>query len=99
MRTPVQDLTNIPGPAAVGIGQVAGEASVYWGSTSYLSFFSGGVRGYVDPNGSWVLGAPASPPGLLNNGTITFNLTSNTNLRISARGSDGATRVANIPLS
>lgn len=87
------------GTRTVGIGQVSGEASVYWGSGTRLSFFSGTVRGYVDVGGGWVLGVPASPPSLSTNNTVTFNLTSNTNLRISARGGDGVTRVANITLA
>jgi Repeat of unknown function (DUF5907) len=43
--------------------------------------------------------APATPPSLTVNGTLVMNLTSNTNLRISVRGSDGTTRVANITLA
>ena len=42
---------------------------------------------------------PATPPTLTVNGDMVFNLTSNTNLRISVRGSDGVTRVANITLA
>jgi hypothetical protein len=38
-------------------------------------------------------------PSIPNNGEMVFNFTSNTNLRISARGSDGVTRVANITLA
>jgi hypothetical protein len=38
-------------------------------------------------------------PTIPNNGEMVFNFTSNTNLRISARGSDGVTRVANITLA
>jgi hypothetical protein len=38
-------------------------------------------------------------PTIPNNGEMVFNFTSNTNLRISARGSDGITRVANITLA
>jgi hypothetical protein len=38
-------------------------------------------------------------PAIPNNGEMVFNFTSNTNLRISARGSDGVTRVANITLA
>ena len=38
-------------------------------------------------------------PSIPNDGEMVFNFTSNTNLRISARGSDGVTRVANITLA
>lgn len=87
------------GTRTVGVGQVAGDASVYWGSGTRMSFFSGSTRAYFETNGNLVQSAPASPPGLGINNTITFNLTSNTNLRISARGSDGVTRVADIPVA
>jgi acyl-coenzyme A thioesterase PaaI-like protein len=40
-----------------------------------------------------------TPPSLTVNGQMVMNLTSNTNLRISVRGSDGTTRVANITLA
>lgn len=54
----------------------------------------------IDSNGNPIfLPATATPPTLTVNGQITLTLTSNTNLRISARGSDGTTRVANILLA
>lgn len=43
--------------------------------------------------------ASATPETLGANGQITMTLTSNTNLRFSARGSDGTTRVANLTLA
>ena len=43
--------------------------------------------------------APTTPPALTVNGQLVMNLTSNTNLRISVRGTDGTTRVANITLA
>lgn len=64
-------------------------------------------KAYIEGNGStvmaWLNGnvfhsAPAGVPTLTDNNTLALNLTSNTNLRISARGSDGVTRVANITL-
>lgn len=56
-------------------------------------------RAYVDASGNLVMSAPAAPPALGTNGTVVMNLTANGNLRISARGSDGVTRVANIALA
>lgn len=53
----------------------------------------------LDAAGNFIQSAPAAPPVLGANGTLVLNLTSNTNLRISARGSDGVTRVANIALA
>jgi hypothetical protein len=43
--------------------------------------------------------AQTTPPTLTVNGQMVMNLTTNTNLRISVRGSDGVTRVANITLA
>jgi len=53
----------------------------------------------IDDNGNNILRMPATPPTLGVNLEGTFNLTSNTNLRISVRGSDGVTRTANITLA
>ena len=41
----------------------------------------------------------ASSPTLTTNSTLSFELTSNTNLRVYARGTDGVTRSANLTLS
>jgi hypothetical protein len=46
-----------------------------------------------------VTNTTTTPPTLATNSQFTFTLTSNTNLRISARGTDGTTRVANITLA
>jgi len=53
----------------------------------------------IDDNGNNILRMPVTPPTLNVDYEGTFNLTSNTNLRISVRGSDGVTRVANITLA
>jgi hypothetical protein len=53
----------------------------------------------VNSSGSVIIAARATPPSLSTNGTMVFALTSNTNLRISVRGTDGTTRVANITLA
>jgi hypothetical protein len=53
----------------------------------------------LDSSGNLVQSAPTTPPSLATNGTMVFNLTSNTNLRVSVRGSDGVTRIANITLA
>jgi hypothetical protein len=50
-------------------------------------------------NGGIVLSPPSTPATLATNGQLTFNATTNTNLRFSYRGSDGTTRVANITLA
>jgi hypothetical protein len=72
----------------------------YAHATDSMSFIVGGTpRATLDAAGNVILSAPAAPPTLTANGTAVMNLTSNTNLRISARGSDGTTRVANITLA
>lgn len=53
----------------------------------------------LDASGNLIQSAPTTPPSLSTNGTMVFNLTSNTNLRVSVRGSDGVTRTANITLA
>jgi hypothetical protein len=56
-------------------------------------------RARIDSSGNLIQSAPTTPPSLATNGTMVFNLTSNTNLRVSVRGSDGVTRTANITLA
>ena len=53
----------------------------------------------IDSSGNLIQSTPATPPTLTTNGQMVFNLTSNTNLRVSVRGSDGVTRTANITLA
>jgi hypothetical protein len=53
----------------------------------------------IDASGNLIQSAPTTPPTLTTNGQMVFNLTSNTNLRVSVRGSDGVTRTANITLA
>jgi hypothetical protein len=55
-------------------------------------------RARIDSSGNLIQSAPTTPPSLATNGQMVFNLTSNTNLRVSVRGSDGVTRVANLTL-
>jgi hypothetical protein len=56
-------------------------------------------RARIDSSGNLIQSAPTTPPTLATNGQMVFNLTSNTNLRVSVRGSDGVTRTANITLA
>lgn len=53
----------------------------------------------IDAAGNTIATLQASPPALAANSQMVINLTSDTNLRISVRGSDGTTRVANITLA
>lgn len=79
---------------------VAGDAFVLQRSNNPIYFsVNDTVRVILNPDGSLVQSAPSAPPALGTNGTLVLNLTSNTNLRITARGTDGVTRVANIALA
>jgi hypothetical protein len=70
-------------------------------STDGYLAFEGYTKEYgrFDSSGNLIQSAPATPPSLTTNGTMVFNLTSNTNLQVSVRGSDGVTRTANITLA
>jgi hypothetical protein len=76
------------------------------GSANAIQLYTGGFtqaktayKFQIDSAGNVYQKPPATPPTLTVNGDMVFNLTSNTNLRISVRGSDGVTRVANITLA
>jgi hypothetical protein len=67
-----------------------------------LGFFSSTATGFVlslTDTGNLLVNVPTTPPTLAANSQMVFNLTSNTNLRISVRGTDGTTRTANITLA
>jgi len=53
----------------------------------------------IDTAQNTILQAQTTAPSLTVNGQLVMNLTSNTNLRISVRGSDGTTRVVNLTLA
>jgi hypothetical protein len=58
-----------------------------------------GIALTLDSSGNVISNVTATAPSLGTNSQMVFNLTSNTNLRISVRGSDGVTRTANITLA
>jgi hypothetical protein len=60
---------------------------------------NGGTRLTIDTSGNVIPVLQTSAPALATNGQMVFALTSNTNLRISVRGTDGTTRVANVTLA
>jgi hypothetical protein len=66
---------------------------------SMLLGTSGSTKVTLDSSGNLIQSSPATAPTLTTNGTMVFNLTSNTNLRVSVRGSDGVTRTANLTLA
>jgi hypothetical protein len=57
------------------------------------------TRLFLDSSGNIISNVTGTAPTLSANSQMVFNLTSNTNLRISVRGTDGTTRVANITLA
>jgi len=68
-----------------------------------LYYYSAGVfsgRAFVvNQSGNFMVRTPSTPPTIPDNEMMVFNLTSNTNLRISVKGTDGTTRTANITLA
>ena len=76
-------------------------ASVLWSTGAYPVVFgtNGAHRLQIDSAGNMIPIIQTTAPTLTLNGQMVFNLTSNTNLRISVRGSDGTTRTANITLA
>ena len=57
------------------------------------------IRVRINSAGDTISNVTATAPTLTTNRQMVFNLTSDTNLRISVRGSDGTTRTANITLA
>ena len=65
-----------------------------------MNFFTSDTqRMQIDSSGNVISNVTGTAPTLGVNSQMVFNLTSNTNLRISVRGTDGVTRVANITLA
>jgi hypothetical protein len=64
-----------------------------------LSDGDGNIRLRSDSSGNLITPLTATPPTIPINREMVFNLTSDTNLRVSVRGTDGVTRVANITLA
>jgi hypothetical protein len=67
------------------------------GGTGVVNLGSG--QFIKDASGNQINTPSNTPPTLTVNGQMNLTPTSNTNMRISYRGSDGTTRVANITLA
>jgi hypothetical protein len=76
-------------------------ASVLYSDGAYpvCIFSNGSERMRIDSTGNVISNVTGTAPTLAANSQMVFNLTSNTNLRISVRGTDGTTRTANITLA
>ena len=78
---------------------VAPSVGAIGNSLVFMGDGSSSERARIDSSGNLIQTAPTTAPTLSTNGTMVFNLTSNTNLRVSVRGSDGVTRTANLTLA
>ena len=104
--TPVNMLTI--GTGTFNASTVSGSSSLYSTVAQGLVILADGLavatRGGVNKliansAGDIISSVTGTAPSLTDNGFMVFNLTSNTNLRISVRGTDGTTRTANITLA
>jgi hypothetical protein len=80
-------------------GTTLGHVRLGSSSGAMLLYAGNNERARIDSSGNLIQSAPTTTPTLATNGQMVFNLTSNTNLRVSVRGSDGVTRTANITLA
>lgn len=76
-------------------------AGLYGNSASnyVVAFTNTTERMRIDASGNVITNVNTAAPTLTTNQQMVFALTSNTNLRISVRGTDGVTRVANLTLA
>ena len=104
--TPVNMLTI--GTGTFNASTVSGSSSLYSTVAQGLVILADGLavatRGGVNKliansAGDIISSVTGTAPSLTDNGYMVFNLTSNTNLRISVRGTDGTTRTANLTLA
>ena len=104
--TPVNKLTI--GTGTFNASTVSGSSSLYSTVAQGLVILADGLavatRGGVNKliansAGDIISSVTGTAPSLTDNGFMVFNLTSNTNLRISVRGTDGTTRTANLTLA
>jgi hypothetical protein len=68
-------------------------------SASLVFATAGAERGRFTADGDFIFNANAIAPTLTTNSTVSFELTSNTSLKIVVRGTDGVTRSASLVLS
>jgi hypothetical protein len=104
--TPTNKLTI--GTGSFNSNTASGSASLYatvsQGLVALADGFVFGTRAGVkrldvDTSGNIISNLTSTAPTLSDNGFMVFNLTSNTNLMISVRGTDGFTRTANLTLA
>lgn len=69
------------------------------GSVSLTLSTGGTVRGKFDSSGNFIHQVNATAPALTANSTLTYELTSDTTLKIFVRGTDGLTRSVSLTLA
>jgi len=70
------------------------------GGINSLQFWNNGLeRARIDANGSFITSVNNVAPSLSSNNTLSFELTSNTSLKIVVRGTDGTTRSVSLTLA
>jgi hypothetical protein len=96
------------GTGSFNADTVSGSASLYATVATGLVILAdglavatrGGVNNFIaDTSGNLISRLTTTAPTLSDNGYMVFNLTSNTNLRITVRCNDGTTRTANLTLA
>ena len=83
-------------------GTVGAVASTYNATAGFtpLAFFTGDIeRMRIDNGGNFIHQVNGSAPTLSTNNTMSFELTSNTSLKIVVRGTDGVTRSVSLTLA
>ena len=104
--TPTNKLTI--GTGSFNADTVSGSASLYATVANGMVILAdglavatrGGVNNFIaDTSGNLISRLTTTAPTLSDNGYMVFNLTSNTNLRITVRCNDGTTRTANLTLA
>ena len=87
-------------PGAAYLDTVSTDLAIGTVGANVLRFGTNNVeRASIDALGNFVTNVNTAAPALATNSQMVFSLTSNTNLRISVRGTDGVTRVTNLTLA
>jgi hypothetical protein len=98
----------LDGVTVSGAGVVTNKYGVYQTKADHINYFAGDVLvgrstkssgGKLEVSGNMVCQPTAAAPMLGTNGDMSFQLESNTSLKVLVRGSDGVTRSATITLA
>ena len=98
----------LDGVTVSGVGAVTNKYGVYQTKADHINYFAGDVLvgrstkssgGKLEVSGNLVCQPAATAPSLGTNGDMTFQLLSDTSLKILVRGSDGVTRSTTLTLA